>query len=825
MIPPVVPGKNLLFTCWTLARPGAGVRIRDMSAQIRPRRRLGALVITSTLIASGAAAIAAGPAGAASTSVVITEVYGGGGNSGAPYTNDYVELTNNSAAPVDLTGWTIQYASAAGTSWTNKITLSGSIAPGAVYLAQGASGGANGQPLPTPDATGSVNMSAASGKVALVSSTTSLSCATGCATAPGVIDFVGYGAANDFETSAAPGTSNTTSVTRKVPTADADNNGAEFAEGTPTPKALTSTPPDPDPIDAKIHDIQGAAHVSPLVGKLVGNVTGVVTAKSGNGFWFQDPQPDDNPATSEGLFVFTSSAPAVAVGDTVTVQGTVTEFRAGGSGGVTNLSITELTQAKITVTGQAAAPAPVIVGAGGRVPPSTVIDDDSTGDVETTGTFEPATDGLDFWESLEGMWTGISQPQVTGPTSSFRELSVVPAGAGVRTARGGIVLQKADSNPERILLDDLLTPIPDAKTGDKLAGTVAGVVDYAFGNFKLLPTTTPAVIDGGVKREATKASSPLQVSVATFNVENLDPSDGAAKFDGLAQAVVRNLAAPDIIGLEEVQDNDGATNSGTTAANVTLDLLTAAIVKAGGPKYAYRQIDPVNNAEGGEPGGNIRVAFLYRTDKPVKFVDRAGGGPTVPTTVTTDRWGKPHLSSSPGRVDPANPAWAATRVPLAGEFTWLGQSLFVVVNHFSSKGGDNPLWGRVQPPVQLTAPKRHEQARAVRGFVDQLLAKDKGANVIVLGDLNDFDFSETTDILVGAGKTALISLPRTLPLKERYSYVFEGNSQILDQILISKNLQPASAYDIVHMNAEFPDQISDHDPQVVRVIPLPSWVH
>ncbi|NOL41189.1 nuclease [Kribbella sandramycini] len=783
------------------------------------------MVITSTLIASGAAAIAAGPAGAASTSVVITEVYGGGGNSGAPYTNDYVELTNNSAAPVDLTGWTIQYASAAGTSWTNKITLSGSIAPGAVYLAQGASGGANGQPLPTPDATGSVNMSAASGKVALVSSTTSLSCATGCATAPGVIDFVGYGAANDFETSAAPGTSNTTSVTRKVPTADADNNGAEFAEGTPTPKALTSTPPDPDPIDAKIHDIQGAAHVSPLVGKLVGNVTGVVTAKSGNGFWFQDPQPDDNPATSEGLFVFTSSAPAVAVGDTVTVQGTVTEFRAGGSGGVTNLSITELTQAKITVTGQAAAPAPVIVGAGGRVPPSTVIDDDSTGDVETTGTFEPATDGLDFWESLEGMWTGISQPQVTGPTSSFRELSVVPAGAGVRTARGGIVLQKADSNPERILLDDLLTPIPDAKTGDKLAGTVAGVVDYAFGNFKLLPTTTPAVIDGGVKREATKASSPLQVSVATFNVENLDPSDGAAKFDGLAQAVVRNLAAPDIIGLEEVQDNDGATNSGTTAANVTLDLLTAAIVKAGGPKYAYRQIDPVNNAEGGEPGGNIRVAFLYRTDKPVKFVDRAGGGPTVPTTVTTDRWGKPHLSSSPGRVDPANPAWAATRVPLAGEFTWLGQSLFVVVNHFSSKGGDNPLWGRVQPPVQLTAPKRHEQARAVRGFVDQLLAKDKGANVIVLGDLNDFDFSETTDILVGAGKTALISLPRTLPLKERYSYVFEGNSQILDQILISKNLQPASAYDIVHMNAEFPDQISDHDPQVVRVIPLPSWVH
>ena len=788
------------------------------------RRRLGALVVTSTLVLAGAAAIAAMPADAASSSVVITEVYGGGGNTGAPYTNDFVELTNNSSSPVDVTGWSIQYASATGTSWANKINLTGSIAPGGVYLAQGASGGANGQPLPTPDATGSVNMSASSGKVALVSSTTSLTCTTGCATADGVVDFVGYGSANDSETAPAPGTSNTTSATRKDPTKDADNNSTEFAAVNPSPKTLTSTPPEPDPVDAKIHDIQGAAHLSPLSGKLVGNVTGVVTAKSTNGFWFQDPQPDDNPATSEGLFVFTGSAPTVAVGDAVTVQGTVAEFRPGGSGGTDNLTTTELTKPKITVTGTAPVPAPTIVGPGGRVPPSTVIDDDSNGDVETTGTFEPATDGIDFWESLEGMWLGIDQPEVTGPTSSFRELSVVPAGSSVRTVRGGILLQKTDSNPERILIDDVLTAIPDAKTGDKLAGVVTGVLDYSFGNFKLLPTQTPTVIDGGVMRETTNASSALQVSVATFNVENLDPSDGDAKFDGLAQAVVKNLASPDILGLEEVQDNDGAKNSGTTAADTTLNMLAAAIVKAGGPEYAWREIDPVNNAEGGEPGGNIRVAFLYRTDRPVQFVDRPGGGSTVATTVVTDRFGRPHLSSSPGRIDPANPAWAATRVPLAGEFRWRNQSLFVVVNHFSSKGGDDPLWGRTQPPVQVTAAKRHLQAEVVRGFVDQILAKDAGANVVVLGDLNDFDWSETADILVGSGKTALLDMPRTLPLPERYSYVFEGNSQILDQILISQNLRPASSYDVVHMNAEFPDQISDHDPQVVRITPYPSWV-
>lgn len=456
------------------------------------------------------------------------------------------------------------------------------------------------------------------------------------------------------------------------------------------------------------------------------------------------------------------------------------------------------------------------------MPPAKVIEDDSTGDVETTGTYEPATDGIDFWESLEGMWLGLDQPGVTGLRSNFGELPVVPAGSATRTTRGGIVLLEDDNNPERIMLDDVLAPIPTAKVGDKLAGVVTGVLDYSFGNFKFQVSQTPTVVDGGLQREKTKASAATQISVATFNVENLDPSDGPEKFNGLAQAIVHNLASPDILALEEVQDNDGAVNSGTTAADVTLNTLTAAITAAGGPKYEWRQIDPVNNAEGGEPGGNIRVAFLVRKDRPVKFVDRPGGGSTVDTTIVS-KYGKLQLSASPGRVDPANPAWAAARVPLAGEFTWHGETLFVVANHFSSKGGDDPLWGRTQPPVRSSEVKRHEQARSVRNFVDEILTKNARANVIVLGDINDFDFAETTDILVGSGNTALIDLPRTLKDAERYSYVFEGNSQILDQILMSNNLLSGHAYDIVHMNSEFPDQISDHDPQVVRVTPIPWW--
>ncbi len=788
-----------------------------MSALIPRPRRTVAVLAASSLVLAGAVAVAA-PASASSPNVIISEVYGGGGNSGAPYTNDFIELTNRGTSPVDVTGWSVQYASATGTTWTNKIDLSGSVAPGAAYLIQGASGGANGQPLPTPDVTGGINMSATAGKVALVSSTANLTCGGSCSSAAGVVDFVGYGStASDFETAPAPGASNTQSVTRIDPTADNDNNATEFTATGPTPKVITGGPGEPPAPTKRIHEVQGAAHTSPLVGVKV-TTPGVVTAKSTNGFWLQDPEPDDNPATSEGLFVFTNAAPTVNVGDAVSVVGTVSEFRPGGSGGTDNLTTTELTGPQITVTGTAPVPAPTIVGPGGRVPPSTAIDDDASGSVETSGTFDPASDGIDFWESLEGMWLGMNSPEVTGPTSSFREIPVVPAGSSVRTTRGGIVLRAGDNNPERVMVDDVLAPVPTVKTGDKLDGLVTGVLDYSFGNFKWLTTPTPGVVDGGVQREKTKAAENNELAVATFNVENLDPSDGPAKFDGLAQAIVSNLASPDLVALEEVQDNNGAVDDGTVDANETLDMLVEAIGNAGGPAYQWRQINPVNDKEGGEPGGNIRVAFLFRTDRGLKFVDKPGGDSTTAVQVETVKK-QPTLSSNPGRIDSANPAWTVSRVPLAGEFTYHGEKLFVIANHFSSKGGDDPLWGRWQPPVRSTEPKRRQQATAVRDFVDQIMAVDDKANVVVLGDLNDFDFSDTADILSGFGATELVDQPRTLPFAERYSYVFEGNSQVLDHILISRNLVRDSAYDIVHMNSEFPDQISDHDPQVIRLRP------
>ncbi|MCX4759180.1 lamin tail domain-containing protein [Kitasatospora purpeofusca] len=782
------------------------------------RVRLRALAVASAAtVVAALTALPAGTAQAVSPDLVISQVYGGGGNSGAPYLNDFVELYNRGTTPVSVTGWTVQYASAAGSSWS-KTTLSGTIAPGKYYLVQEAAGAGSGAALPTPDATGTIAMGANAGKIALVTNSTALTCATGCATQPGVKDFVGYGTtASSAEGSPTGNLANTTAAVRAGGGAtDTDNNAADFAVTAPTPRNSTSGG---GTGGTRIRGIQGAARTSPLAGQPVTGVPGVVTAVGPSGYWFQDPQPDADPATSEALYVYTAGAPGVAVGDSVQVGGTVSEYRPGGTGGTTNLTVTELTSPSTTVLAHnAALPAATVVGAGGRVPPAAVISSVTTGDVETAGGFQPATDGLDFWESLEGMRVQLNNAAVVGPRASVGEIPVVPQGSTTRTARGGILLQAADGNPERVLLDDVLAPTPAANVGDTLSGATVGVIDYSFGNFKLLVTATPTVLPGGLAPETTAAPAAGELSTATFNVENLAPSDPQAKFDGLAAAVVTNLRSPDLVALEEIQDNSGATDNGVVAADQTLAKLTAAITAAGGPAYSYRQLDPVNDQDGGQPGGNIRQVFLYRTDRGLSFTDRPGAGSTTADSVVNNG-GVPALAYSPGRIDPTNTAFNASRKPLAGEFRWNGRPVFVIANHFNSKGGDQPLFGRYQQPARPSETQRHAQATAVKTFTDRILAVDPNAAVIVLGDLNDFEFSQTTDLLTAGG--SLVDLPRTLPLAERYTYVYEGNSQVLDHILISPALAArAYSYDIVHLNSEFAPQLSDHDPQVVR-IPLP----
>jgi predicted extracellular nuclease len=798
----------------------------------RARRLTAATVSTvsaGALLATAFVATAA-PAGAVSGDIVISEAYGGGGNQGATYKNDFIELYNAGGASVDVSGWSVQYASATGETW--QVTkLLGSIDPGEVYLIQEAAGSGGTEPLPPPDVVGTIAMGATAGKVALVTNQTALTCKSACHGDPAVRDYVGYGNANDSETAPTLAPSNSESVTRDDQGTDTDNNRADFVVGLPNPDELPDAPA--DPVDVTIPQIQGAGHLSTYDTVLV-RTTGVVTAASTNGYWLQSPDGDGDPATSDGLFVFSGSGGAKApVASVVEVVGTVDEFRPGSADGP-GLTITEISGSTFAVLEEEVAlPEPVRLGPDGREAPKDVIDDDSATriDVEQSGTYDPSGDAIDFYEELEGMLVELDGAEAVGPTNDFGEIVVLPAGTDgyLRTDAGGVVYSSYETpNPRRITLDDVLISgaMPNVNTGDLLTGPIVGPVDYGFNNFRVYPTTVPTVVPGTTEPERTKRAPKRQLAVATFNVENLDPGDPQSKFDQLAAVIVDNLRAPDVLALEEVQDNSGPTNDGVVAADQTLKQLTDAISAAGGPAYDWREIDPVDGADGGEPGGNIRVAFLFRVTPKLTFVDRGSGDATTPTEPTTID-GKAAITLSPGRIDPNNPAWDATRKPLVGEFRWRKRTVFVIANHFSSKGGDEPLFGRYQPPNRSSETKRVQQAAAVHGFVSELLDIDPKANIVVLGDLNDYQFSPTLDVLTGGGED-LADLINYLPADEQYTYVFEGNSQVLDHILVSPQLAPRHAakaqpvrprkdYDVVHVNADFAGQVSDHDPQIVRL--------
>jgi len=204
-----------------------------------PRTRfLIMLVLTAALLVAPAAR-------SASSDVVVSQVFAAGGNSGAAYANDFVELFNRGASAVDVSGWTIQYASASSTSWQTT-ALSGSIAPGRYYLVQLASGGANGSALPAGDATGTSNLAVSGGKVALVRADTALSCgatAGSCSASSAVADLIGYGSATDYEGSAAfAALSATTAALRgSGGCADTDANAADFSAVAPAPRNSATT--------------------------------------------------------------------------------------------------------------------------------------------------------------------------------------------------------------------------------------------------------------------------------------------------------------------------------------------------------------------------------------------------------------------------------------------------------------------------------------------------------------------------------------------------------------------------------------------------------
>lgn len=591
----------------------------------------------------------------------------------------------------------------------------------------------------------------------------------------------------------------------------------------------------------QIGDVQGTGHISPFVGQTV-TVTGTVIAIDTNGsrgFYIQDADGDGNAATSDGIFVFTNAAPTVQVGQLVSVTGAVAEFIPNGAA-PGSFSTTEIVSPTVSVLAQngPAVTATVIGGPGGLVPPSSDF-----------------VAGSLFFESLESTLVTVRSPVVVGPTNSFGEIETLAnngADATGRTDRGGILISGGqpsfgntdtvggDFNPERIQIDDDSGILPGFVTPQLNVGAqlsdVTGIVNYDFGNYQVVPTQAYTVTQAStlVKETTTLQAAADKLTVASYNAENLDPSDGAARFATFAQQILTNLKSPDIIALQEVQDNDGATNSSVTSASVTLQMLVDALNAAAGPTgphYAYIDNPFIgDDTNGGEPGGNIRTAYLYNDDR-VDFV----AGSLRSVTANGTAISNPALPNDQ-QTNPDNPFFGS-RPPLAATFTFNGQDVTIINNHFTSKGGSAALYGSQQPPFDAGEVQRAGQAQAVNNFVDSLLGTNPNAKIIVTGDLNDYDFEAPLNVLKGTasisnydapgsdtfnatatytpGGTAVLNdLIDTLPANQRYDYVFEGNSQSLDHLLASNSLTAGAQFDVVHLNSEFADQTSDHDPLV-----------
>ncbi|MCM5681905.1 ExeM/NucH family extracellular endonuclease [Schlegelella sp. S2-27] len=867
--------------------------------------------------------------------VVISQVYGGGGNSGAPLTHDYVELFNAGSQPVSLAGWSVQYASAAGSTWSVTPLSSAVLQPGQYYLVQQAAGAGSGSALPAPDAAGGAAMSARSGKVALVSSGMALSGASPSGAT--LVDLVGYGGAGHFEgSSAAPALSNTTAALRTAAgCTDTQQNGIDFSSGVPAPRnsataaapcggavnapivascptlnmvagttrtveatardadgivisadlagplpagvrvadfsAATgpggwaglllevagSTPQGSYPVPlswrnnqgqtadctvllnvsslTRIPTVQGTGATSPLVGATV-TTEGVVTLLTNNGFFLQDATGDGNPATSDGLFVFTGTgagAPRPAVGSLVRLTGRVSEFNTGASGNavtsarpVTQLgSVSELTMVR---SGVAVAPTPVAL---------------------------PASGG-DALERYEGMLVTLPGPITVSQNYFLGRYGQLTMSVGGRLEtptnrlRPGPQAQAlAEENARRsFLLDDATgaqnpTPIPyigadnTVRAGDTVA-SLTGVLDYGLAtssnagiaSYKLHPSVVPSFTRNH-PRSAMPETVGGNVRVASFNVLNYfttftdgTNADGQAgqgctlgdstaagncrgasnaqEFERQRRKIVEAMVAidADVFGLMEIQNN------GMTAAQNLVDALNA---RLGTTVYAVVP-DPAT----GTGTDAIKVAMIYKP-------------------------GRLSLAGSSVSDDDA----VHNRPPLAQVFEAAnGERFAVVVNHFKSKGCDGATGADAdQGDLQgCWNALRVQQARALGEFIVAVQALGATEDVLVIGDLNAYAQEDPVVELTGRGYVDEIARHNGFG----YSYVFDGAAGRLDHALASASLSPKVTRAIEwHINADEPSVIdynlefkpqdlyaptayrsSDHDPVVVG-LNLVNTVH
>ncbi|HEX5717583.1 MAG TPA: endonuclease/exonuclease/phosphatase family protein [Thermoanaerobaculia bacterium] len=608
-----------------------------------------------------------------------------------------------------------------------------------------------------------------------------------------------------------------------------------------------------------IHDIQGPGGSSPLSGSVT--TTGIVTGRKSNGYYIQEPDAsvDADPATSEGIFVFTSSAPpaAAAVGNLVQVTGTIAEFVP--SADLLQPPLTELTS-----------PTTVQLSTGNPLPAA----------IPLTATFPDPAGPFDQLERLEGMRVSVASFTVSGPTlGNVNEANATATSTGIffgtvtgvprpfrepgiqapDPAPSGSIppIPRFDSNPELLRVDsDGLTgaPILDVGTSAVVTGLV-GPLDYTFRRYTILPdpgAPAPVAVGGPT---ATSASVPAdgEFTVASYNVERFfdtvnDPGIGepvltATAFDNrlnkASLGIRNNLQTPDIVGVVEVEN---------------LNALQALADRISDDAIAASQPDPLYDAylvEGNDVGG-IDVGFLVKT----AVVEGSTPRVTVNAVVQENAgelFVNPDSSTSLLNDRPSLRLDAVVNHANGATFP-----VTVIVNHLRSLNDVNSIapgssgWATDGDRVRA---KRQKQAESLANLVQARQVADPGEHIILVGDFNAYEFNDgladLMETITGTpppdNETAvpgdgvdlvtpdLDNLFDTPPPPERYSYIFDGQTQNIDHVVVNGALTAATtARRIEHprINADFqavdrndpntPRRLSDHDP-VVGFFEVPAF--
>jgi uncharacterized protein len=555
-----------------------------------------------------------------------------------------------------------------------------------------------------------------------------------------------------------------------------------------------------------IGDIQGCSHKSPFNGRFVQNIKGVVTHKFTNGFTMQSLSSDSRDCTSDAIFVTTGEYPNVMPGQLILVDGVVAEYKAG-SVEDHNLSRTEIHQPKITVLSENSDfPDPVKIGEAVDFVPSKWI--------KQSQDFDISNNGLDYYESLEFMLVEVDDGIVVGPKNDYNEFIVLPNSfidKNTVCGQGALLNYAIDENPEKIMVDAASSFNQDANVGDELSDPIIGIMDYSFGNFKIWTITDPVMKYGNYSPGNLEIDE-NSLTIATYNLENYSRYDDPSHLKKIGCQIVKDLKSPDILVLNEVLDDSGTQDDGVLTSQQTLELLIKSITNCGGPVYAYSDNPPKDNQDGGITGGNIRTCVLYREDNEL-ILEKTSQG----VNGLTNKNNVIQIQSNPLRVFSNNETFFGTRKPTIWLFKWKGEQFLIIGTHLVSQSANTPDWGDIHPIGKPEQIKRESQMNLINNYLLQQNLLDKKTNIVILGDFNDYPWSDSIKIL--KQNQDLIFLNNS-DETESFSYIHEGNAFQFDYIVVSQNLRNRiTQFVFPHINTIYNsnDQVSDHDPVMVEI--------